>query len=276
MLAPRHHDLEAALERLNKLSVFPDAAVHILQVTQDPTSTIQDLERAVASDPVLSARILQVANSPLYGLSTRIGTLGRAVQMLGMDGTRGVAFALAVSTVGSTGGPHAQALYYHAIATASVVHCAAPHCHGVHGSMLFVTALVHDLGLQLLLLLEPESAERLLDQFGHTLMLVKAERVHFGFDHALLGAEGLRQWGLPEPAVELVAHHHEPVAHRQRSRALLQVADDIADAILDGEFASDIVTRAIEHPHAKALGITESQWVEIIEQTPDIMSQLTM
>ncbi|MEO0605659.1 MAG: HDOD domain-containing protein [Myxococcota bacterium] len=258
MLAPRHHSLSDALAKINKLGVFPDAATRILEVTQNPAARLHDLERVVASDPVLSARILQVANSPLYGVSTKIGTLGRAVQMLGMDGTRGIAFALAVSTVGSMGGPKAQEVYYHAIACASVVHVAAPVAYGVHGGMLFVTALVHDLGLQLLMILEPESEAMLLDKFGHTSLLVKAERVHYGFDHA-----------------ELVAHHHEPVAKKMRSRALLRVADDLSDAILDGETAEGIARLAAEHPLSAPLGIPEEKWFEVIERVPDVMSELT-
>lgn len=276
MLSPAHRDLTATLHEINQLGVFPDAAVRILDVTQDPTAQLHDLERVVASDPVLSARILQVANSPLYGLTTKIGTLGRAVQMLGMDGTRGVAFALAVSTMGARGGPRSQALYLHAIAAASVVHVAAPHCYGVHGGLLFVTALVHDLGLQLLLLLEPESSERLIEKFGHTAMLTKAEKVHFGFDHAQLGAAGLREWGLPEPVVELVAHHHDPVAKKQRSRALLHIADDVAAAILAGESQEDVARIAYAHGLAEPLSINAVQWTEIIEKVPDVMSELTM
>ncbi len=275
MLSPRHHSLSDALEEINQLGVFPEAAGRILEVTQDPTARIQDLERVVASDPVLSARILQVANSPLYGLSTKIGTLGRAVQMLGMDGTRGIAFALAVSTVGAKGGPLARSLYLHAIASASIVHVAAPVAYGVHGGLLFVTALVHDLGLQLLLILEPDAEQMLLENFGHNSMLVKAERVHFGFDHAQLGAEGLRQWGLPDPAAELVGHHHDPVAKKMRSRALLRVADELAEAILQGETSDGIAELAHRHPLSPPLGIPREKWLEVIERVPEVMSELT-
>lgn len=276
MLSPGRHDLTSALTRINQLGVFPDAAVRILEVTQDPTSSLQDLERAVSSDPLLSARVLQVANSPLYGLSQKIGSLGRAVQLLGMDGTRGIAFALAVSAVGAEGGPWAHALYLHALASASVVRLASPLCHGVHGGLLFFTALVHNLGLQLLLVLEQQSSQMLLERFGHSSMLVKAERVHFGFDHAQLGAAGLREWGLPDPAAELVAHHHDPVAKNQRSRALLRIADEMADAILDGQSEASVAALAAEHPLGGPLGLSELHWVTVVDQVPEAMSQLTV
>jgi len=178
--------------------------------------------------------------------------------------------------VGAQGGPRSQALYLHAIAAASVVHVAAPHCTGVHGGLLFVTALVHDLGLQLMLILEPASSEALVDKFGHNAMLARAERVHFGFDHAQLGAEGLRQWGLPEPVAELVARHHEPVAKKQRSRALLHIADDVAGAILRGDTEEDIARIASEHVLAGPLGVDAAQWASIVEAVPEVMSELTM
>ncbi|MEN0062093.1 MAG: HDOD domain-containing protein [Myxococcota bacterium] len=276
MLAPGQHDLDGALARINQLGVFPDAAIRILDVTQDPTAQLTDLERAVASDPVLSARVLQVANSPLYGLSQSIGTLSRAVQMLGMDGTRGVAFALAVSAVGAHGGPLCHELYLHALASASVVRLAGPLANGVHSGMLFVTALVHNLGLQLLLILEPESSRALLERFGHNAMLTKAERVHFGFDHAQLGAEGMRQWGLPDPAAELIAHHHDPVAKTQRSRALLAIADDVADAILAGDTVAGIAALASDHPLGAPLGLSDVHWMTVVDQVPEVMSELTV
>ncbi len=38
----------------------------------------------------------------------------------------------------------------------------------------------------------------------------RAERQTFGVSHAEAGAYLLGQWGLPQPVVEAVAHHHIP------------------------------------------------------------------
>lgn len=274
-LAQVRHDLRSALDRINQLGLFPEAAMRILQVTQDSDATLEDLERAVASDPVLTARVLQVANSPLYGFSKKIGTLRRAVQMLGMEGTRGVSFALAVSSIG-TEGPLAHGIYLHAIAASAFVCLVAPLVAGVHGSMLFATTLVHNLGLQLLLVLEPESSEALLDKFGHGPLLIKAERVHFGFDHAQLGAAGLREWGLPDPAVAIVEQHHDPVPKTHRSRAIVRVADECADLLLAGETSAEIAKFVTRHPLTEPFQISEFQWMQIVDALPDAMAELTV
>lgn len=275
MLPTATHDLQGCLDRVDRLGVFPEAARKILAVTQNPDSTLGDLEDAVSRDPVLSARVLQVANSPLYGLQSRVGTLRRAVQMLGLEGTRGVAFALAVSALGRDAGGVARDLYDHAIATGAVVKVLAPHVPGVHAGLMYATALVHDLGLQLLLLLEERATREMLGKIGHNKNLVHAERLHFGFDHAQLGAAGLLRWGLPEPAAELVQLHHEPLAGKHRARALLQVADHVAEGLmLEDIEPDDLADRGKWHPAAAYLTVPPSVWPKLATSLPDLMAEM--
>lgn len=275
MLPTATHDLQACLDRVDRLGVFPEAAQRILNVTQNPDTTLADLEEAVAGDPVLSARVLQVANSPLYGMQSRVGTLRRAVQMLGLDGTRGVAFALAVSALGEDGGQEARDLYDHAIATGAVVKLLAPQVPGVHAGLMYATALVHDLGLQLLLILEPTATRKLLNKLGHNKNLVHAERLHFGFDHAQLGAAGLLRWGLPEPAAELVQLHHQPLAGKHRARALIQVADHVAEGLMLEQIeAQDLADRGRWHPAAHLLCVPDEVWDSLATRLPELMAEM--
>lgn len=275
MLPARNHDLHSCLDRIDRLGVFPEVAHRILRVTQSVDATMADLESAVSIDPVLTARVLQVANSPLYGLSQKIGTLRRAVQMLGMEGTRGVAFALAVSAMGSQGGQQARALYDRAIATAATTRLLAPHVAGIHAGMMFAAALVHDLGLQLLLIVEGDATRELLSKLGHNRTLVRAERFHFGFDHAQLGGEGLRRWGLPEPAAMLVASHHDPIRPHQRSRALLQIADHVGEGVIHGDLPWQIADRGRDHALAPLLSVPGELWDELAEQLPGVMRSIS-
>ncbi|MBX2800480.1 MAG: HDOD domain-containing protein [Myxococcales bacterium] len=271
MLSTPSHDLVSCLDRIDRLGVFPDAAQRVLQVAQRPDADLTDLEEAVCADPVLSARVLQVANSALYAPKSTVGTVRRAVQLLGLDATRAMAFALAVSALGSDGGPLARSLHEHALLTSEVVVRLSPHVASVHSGLLFLTALVHDLGLQLLLLLEPDATTQLVDKLGHGTTLVRAERLHFGFDHAQLGAEGLLRWGLPEPAAELVRTHHDPVMDRkQRARALLQVADHMAEGAQAGEMPWQVAERGRWHPLSELLHIDDGVWEKLGEEATQV------
>ena len=276
MLPPAKHDLEDCLDRIDRLGVFPEVAQRILDVSQRPDSTFDELEKVVASDPVLSVRVLQIANSPLYGLQSRVGTLRRAVLMIGLEGTRALAFALAVSALGARTGPTGRDIYDHALVTAAIVRLLAPHVPGVHGGLLYSAALVHDLGLQLLLMLEPKATEEMLQKLGHNAKLASAERLHFGFDHAALGAAGLRRWGLPEPAAELVERHHEaPGGKPHRSVALLQIADHVAEGLMEEDVQpEDLANRGRWHPMAGVLNLDDEVWNKVAFGLPDVLLTL--
>jgi len=240
--------LDNILDRVDQLKLFPAAAQRIMALCQRDDAELKDLALAVASDPVLTARLLQAANSPFYGLPKRVATVPRAVQLLGMEGTRSIAFAQAVNALSMQAGPRARSLYDHAMASGAVMLQLAPRLDGVHPPLMFATALVHDLGLQLLFLLDPEATERRLDTFGHGPRFAKEEREALGFDHAQLGAAGLRRWGLPEEQAVLVETHHSPMGRQQRSRVLMQIADAMADGVIEGEEADQLAARGRNHP----------------------------
>ncbi|MBC7084687.1 MAG: HDOD domain-containing protein, partial [Firmicutes bacterium] len=48
------------------LPSVPDLLGQVLRITKDPDSTIADLQAILQKDPSLSARLVQMANSPYY------------------------------------------------------------------------------------------------------------------------------------------------------------------------------------------------------------------
>ncbi|HEX3073546.1 MAG TPA: HDOD domain-containing protein, partial [Ignavibacteriales bacterium] len=55
------------LKRVNALPSMPVIALEVSEIISDPRSTAADLGRAISKDQGLTAKILTVANSPLYG-----------------------------------------------------------------------------------------------------------------------------------------------------------------------------------------------------------------
>jgi len=258
MLVATNHELHDCLDRVDRLGVFPAAAAEILELSRRPDATLEQLERAVEMDGALAGRILKVANSPLYARATRIGTLRRALQMLGFTGTRDIAIALALGSVGRHHSVEGEVLWRHGLSTGWTCRVFARYARGIAGDAMFVAGLLHDLGLQILLALEPESLVELARTYGtESESYLHAELHHFGFDHATLASECLRRWKLPLDAVELVEKHHLPVRGDDgllyaspRSRAVLAVADHVSEGLLGGMEPSELFDLAMAHPAA--------------------------
>ncbi|MEO0605746.1 MAG: HDOD domain-containing protein [Myxococcota bacterium] len=283
-----NHELNDCLDRVDRLGVFPAAATEILELSRKPDATLDQLETAVELDPVLAGRILKVANSPLYARQIRIGELRRALQMLGFTGTRDIAIALAIGSVGRDNGPEGEMLWRHGLATGWACRVFARNARGVSGDAMFVAGLLHDLGLQLMLTLEPEGTVELMRTYGiDSMPFVDAERHHFGFDHAELAGECLRRWKLPLDAVELVERHHDPVQTpgpdsrgkllyaTPRSCAILSVADHVSDALLNGVEASDLFDLAMSQPAAEVMRISRGGLLAALESLVEHRDHLT-
>ena len=90
------HLLKAFQQNRLQLPAFPQAALKIRQVINSPDIVTKDIIQIVQTDPVLSARLVKVANSPLYGTWREIKTVGAAVRRLGLETTRNLSFSLSI------------------------------------------------------------------------------------------------------------------------------------------------------------------------------------
>lgn len=264
--------LQGYLDQVERLNIFPAAALRILELSRNPNALLDQLEEAVSLDPVLAARVLKVANAPLFGLRVRIGTLRRALQMLGFDGARNIAISLALRGVSDDRSSWGERLWRHSEVSGWICRALSRHTRNVNADEMFVAGLLHDLGLQLLLILEPEPSVALLEAHGPDAPeLISAECALRGFHHGQLGAECLRRWKLPPQVVALVEEHHArhdqpPRMGGPRLRALLQIADAIAEPFLQGADRLTLEALAIAHPAEDDLRIARGALRAALEQ----------
>jgi len=262
--------LSAHLERLDDLHVFPAAATKVLEVARQPMSSLADMERAVAMDSVLAGRVLKLANSPMYARQTRVSSVERAIAALGFRGTRDIALALAIGGIGSDRSPWAQRAWVHAMAVGWAAKSLARHIRHVDAESAFVTGLLHDVGLQLMITLHEEETNRMLDARGSLDGTdLEDERRLFGTDHAELGAAALRRWSLPDGVSDAVAAHHLRIGRcgvaRPRDVALLHVADALAGAVPLCDTVEEVASMAMQHPSAPVLRAVRGVYVASAE-----------
>ncbi len=264
------HGLSAHLMGLDDLHVFPAAATKVLEVARQPQSSLADMERAVAMDSVLAGRVLKLANSPLYARRAQVSSVERAIAALGFRGTRDIALALAIGGIGSDRSPWGRRAWVHAQAVGWAAKTLARSIRHVDAEAAFVTGLLHDVGLQIMITLHEEETNQMFDARGGLDGTdLKDEREIFGTDHAQLGAAALRRWSLPDGVCDVVGAHHRPIATcgvaHPRDVALLQVADALASAVPLCASAEEVASVAMEHPSAQVLRAVRGAYVVTAE-----------
>ena len=199
----------AFFEGRNSLPVLPSTAFVIISKLADEFSTIDGAVRVLEKDPVMTARLLGLANTDFLSGGERIDSVRDAIsRVLGLDLTRGVALGIAL---GDRFRPDACAGFDAHIHWSVAVRCAAINrwlgevaLPAGDAEMAYAAGLMAEIGLLALVGFEPRRTGAALERArgGSTRGCVREE---FGFDQYDAGQALGDLWDLPAPFVEVVA-----------------------------------------------------------------------
>lgn len=228
--------LQELLDNVDQLVSFPAACVRLNELVNDPSCSAQDMGRVINQDVALTARLLRIANSPMYGLSTQVETVTRAVTVLGMKQVRDLALAsAAIKTF--DGIPNTlvsmRSFWEHSILCALCARTMAMDCLRHQREAVFVAGLLHDMGKLVLYNQLPDLSRRTLEASANGPRSQEsqiAEHEIIGFDHADVGSELARRWSLPISLQESIAYHHDPAKAEQNQVevAIVHIANSLA------------------------------------------------
>jgi len=200
--------LDAIVGRLGELPALPQTAAAVLRSTDDPMCDASTVAQAIEQDPALAAKILQVSNSPYYGMRQFVGTLKLALVVVGVREVRNIVTGVAVfDALAAPGGAALMTgLWEHSMRVGGVARQLGTRLQaGVPGEA-FLAGLLHDIGK---LALARHDAPAYVGMAGaHGEALCNAERESFGFTHAEAGAALAEHWHFPLPLVDAIRYHH--------------------------------------------------------------------
>ncbi len=199
------------LVALSKLPTFSPVAVRLVQLVSQEDASFAEISRLLATDAALSAEVLRVANSPLFGTRCEIKSIASALTTVGMD-----RLSLLVCTTalwrcipGSVSHQVVHNWWRHNLASAFI--CQHLCGSGPDRNYSYAAALLHSTGQLALIGAYPVEYINLLSRAateGHSLMDYEVE--HLGVDHCTLGEALLNNWHLPPELADSAAHHHDP------------------------------------------------------------------
>lgn len=227
--------LTKRLEQLDDLPSLPQSLHQVLSELEADGATASSLESIIGEDPMLTARILRVANSPAYGSAKTISSVARAVTVLGFDEVRNLVVALSLS--GSFSGDAGvvaefsiRQLWLHLVATARVAQLLAQQIPTLKPDEMFTAGLIHDLGRVLSCLYLQEEMRQIVETSKNEgLSMLEAEQ-RLGLSHTEVGTFLAVKWGFSDLLASVVRYHHAPAGagNHEQAAALVFLADGIA------------------------------------------------
>ena len=240
---------EQLVRNIEQLVALPDACIRLNELIEDPRSSVDDIARVIIQDADLSARLLRLANSAWYGQSGRVDTISRAVTLLGTRELADLALVTASCDLfrGIPADLFDMARFWHySVATGVIARNMARHAGVLQPERLFVIGVLHDLGrLVILQHLTTQAREILLLARGRHELLAQSEREVLGYDHAEIGFELARRWGLPLSIQTCLRYHHQPLEalEYRLECAQLHIAQALAGDLLWGDNDPAVASR---------------------------------
>jgi len=247
------------LLRIRKVPSVPSLYFRLMQILKTGSADLEEVGKIMEEDFAMTARLLQLVNSPSFGLGRTITNAAEAVAHLGLAQTKAlVLLGQAFSTHdGKTSRFSLDQLWKHSIATAKLARAITESETNdpAQADLAFTAGLLHDVGKLFHAVNCPNEYETLLAHTERNEMpYAEVERCLVGTTHAELGACVLGTWGLPTEILEVVAFHHTPARHFRNCFSPL-TAVHVANA-LDHEMNPESVqsTSVIDNPYLERIG----------------------
>ena len=193
------------------IPVLSTVSTRALNLLQNEATTNQQIKLVVSQDPALTARILQIANTPFYLTTAQSQSIDGAIRRLGMHQLRKVILAAATGEIFDQSDPYVQFLWKHMLMSAIIADKLAGMFKPKFGEDAYVAGLLHDLGKLILYHKSPEFYGELIDearQVGRPVHELEAEQLA-RFNHVTVGTTAVRAWNLGDPIIEATRHHQE-------------------------------------------------------------------
>ncbi len=265
-----------AVKRLGPLATLPTVTLRIMRLADDPTATGDALDKLLAGDPTLGARVLRVVNSAFYGLPGTVNTTSAAIVRLGFSAIRNIAIAASLTRMFRGGRLHqsfdARDVWLHSVAVAEGARLLALQTRKGSAEEAMLAGLLHDIGVVVAMqTLRPQFEQLLMAlESDPTLEFATAELLHLGTTHEALGAALSNSWGFPQSLAHVAAHHHAPMALEPAHRAMpaiVHVADHLAAECKLG-YSRTVYGHVLEPAVCEWLGLSDADLRAVRERLP--------
>jgi HD-like signal output (HDOD) protein len=273
-------DLRQGIRHLDSLPAMPVIAQKLMSLNLDSDEGEQQMMLLISQDPLISAKMIGLSNSPLLGASRKASSVKEAAMLLGLNRVKSVATGIAVMSLvsKSIGRFDPQELWLHNLSVAFAmlpVVRAMPFKSRPQDDLIFLAGMLHDIGYLVLAHLDVIRSDDL-----HMRIAIEPDRPSIEIERELLeathdelGAELAKYWNLPEELVAVIRYHHTPDAPEAVAGLPLARIIHVTEKLIPPMGLREFVGNQVTDEEWAALGIDPDQAEEIAEQAAEQAEQ---
>ncbi len=263
------------IREFKDIKTLPHVVTNLSRLIADDNSTMKDFEEVIKMDPILVVRLLRLVNSPFYGLSQRVDSIGRAVAYLGMKNLHNLAVTDALKNIfqehGKSQNFSRKQLWLHCAAVSICAKMVTERIFATNGDDAYLCGILHDFGLIVESQVDPENFISACNACTDGIPITVHEQEYMETDHCEIGYLLTRDWDMSETIQEAIRDHHlEGGSYEPDSlTGIIQIAEYITGQLGYTAFANI----APELPQHLVAHMQESmdEYKVLIEDLPEEM-----
>ena len=267
-------ELEKLLTSCTNLPSLPAVALKIIDASKDPDISLHEVSAIISKDPAISAKLLKIANSPLYSQRRTLNNLREALTLLGFNAalTTALSFSL-LQSLGSN--KNHEAFWKRSIISASIARILGEKLGVTKLEDLFLASLLQDIGILVMQCLDDSPYPEDSHDLQHV-ERVSLELEVLGLEHSLIGAWLLKYWNLPSYLINSVMYSHSlntGLSNQSEEdisfHYCLNLSGSLADIWLDDN--KEKLLLSIIEATKKILSVDNEEFNEIINEIDNIL-----
>ena len=212
---------------ITKLPSLPHVLIKLLNACQQDTACFDTLAEIITKDAALSAKVLSVANSPVYGKSHELTSLKQILLFLGLDTIKSIAITATVqqffSRYSKEKSRFLKGFWEHTLYTAIVAKSLAKLTSYNNPEEAYLAGLLHDIGKLIFENYSKHEYSVLVYTDNSSEELLKREHEKYKITHDEVGARFLEIWGVTDVISDAVKYHHAKTSDILEAHHLVKI-----------------------------------------------------
>ncbi len=236
--------IDALFSQATRLPSIPKLVQELIESFDNPNANLNNIAAKIALEPVLTAKVLRVANSAHFGLPRQVASVQDAVIIMGFPAVR--TLVMASGMIDSLQIPPALNKKEFWLNVFEVAGCAKWLCRfkkDLDANAAYTAGILHSLGQLLMYAVEPKLADAVNQKVAAGIGRYEAELDIFGYSHCEVGAELTKRWKFPDTLNTSVKYQNDPKAATPASvlASIIYLAKRIVKLQKGGMTAEDLL-----------------------------------
>lgn len=205
------------LEKIEKFDDFPTLPTiyyKLVDALSNTSTTIKDISLLISTDIALSFKLLKIVNSSIYGLSSKVNSIDKAIFHLGFRELKNIILSTKIIEVFSDLNSNSKfdivEFWKHSIAVGTISRIIAQELGQKNLDEYLLSGITHDIGkLALFKILGSEYNVVFMLMEKENISIIEAEQRVLGTTHQDIGMKLAESWNLDINILNVIRYHND-------------------------------------------------------------------